>query len=279
MSGFDPAVYKQKVEQAAAYLSGVMPGFVPEVGLVLGSGLGAFADEIQDRKVIPYKDIPNFHVSSVMGHAGRLVAGTLEGRRVVAMQGRIHLYEGHSALDVVLPVRALRLWGASKFVITNAAGSLRPDLKAGSLMLLDDQMNLQGENCLSGPNIDAWGPRFPDMTCAYDKDLMNRLVPECRKLGIGLERGVYVGLRGPTYETPAEVRMYGKLGADAVGMSTVQETIALRHMGASVLGISCITNMASGLSAGLLSHDEVAETAIRVAADFATVIRVALRLC
>ena len=245
----------------------------PSVALVLGSGLGALADEIEAAVAIPYGEIPGMPQSGVAGHAGKLVCGTLEGASVVAMQGRTHLYEGHSPNDVVFGLRLVLAMGAKTLVVTNAAGGANPALEAGDLMLIEDHLNLTGMNALTGPNDDAAGPRFPDMSTAYDRDLRALAHTVAAERGIKLRAGVYAGLLGPSYETPAEVRMVHRLGADAVGMSTVLETIVARHRGARVLGISCITNKGAGLSSAPLDHAEVQETADRVRADFIALVR------
>jgi purine-nucleoside phosphorylase len=270
--------YKQRVEAVTAELRRLRPGFTPKVGMVLGSGLGALAEEVEDKLVVPYSELPGFPVSTVPGHAGRLITGKLEGVEVVVMQGRVHLYEGHSAQEVVLPVRALCLWGAKRFVITNAAGSLHREMSPGTLMIIKDHLNMQFVNCLSGPNIDEWGTRFPDMTEPYDKELGKRLRKWADEQKIKLAVGVYGALPGPAYETPSEVQMMANLGADAVGMSTAQEVLALKHMGAKILGISCITNLAAGISPTPLTHEEVGETAKIAAKTFAQVVRASLRL-
>lgn len=245
----------------------------PSVALVLGSGLGALADEIDAPVAIPYGEIPGMPQSGVAGHAGKLVSGTLEGASVVAMQGRTHLYEGHSPDDVVFGLRLMLAMGAKTLVVTNAAGGANPALEAGDLMLIEDHLNLTGMNALTGPNDDAAGPRFPDMSTAYDRELRALAQTVAAERGIKLRAGVYAGLLGPSYETPAEVRMVYRLGGDAVGMSTVLETIVARHRGARVLGISCITNKGAGLSSAPLDHAEVQETADRVRADFIALVR------
>jgi len=237
----------------------------PRVALVLGSGLGSYADRLEDRVVVPYAEIRHMPVSAVEGHAGNLVIGRVAGEvDVVAMQGRVHLYEGHPAADIVFGVRLMNRLGASTLIITNAAGGCGDGLEPGALMIITDHLNLTGQSCLTGPNEAALGARFPDMSEAYDPQLgaIADVVAEAQ--GFALKRGVYAGLLGPAYETPAEVRMAKILGADAVGMSTVLEVIAARHMGMRVLGISCITNLAAGISTTPLSHDEVTETATRV---------------
>ncbi len=245
----------------------------PAAALVLGSGLGALADDFAEAVSIPYTDIPGMAHSSVRGHAGRLVAGTLEGVPVIAMQGRLHPYEGHSLEAVVLGVRLMLSLGAETLLVTNAAGGLDPALPAGSLMLIDDHINLSGRNCLVGPNDDSLGPRFPDMSRAYDLTLSELCSEVAKNLSIELSRGVYAGVLGPSYETPAEVRMLRQLGAHAVGMSTVQEVIAARHMGARVLGLSCITNPAAGLSAEPLRHEDVERRAKDSAAELSALVR------
>lgn len=233
----------------------------PKVGIVLGSGLGSALDAMKVEVAIPYAEIPGFLPSTVAGHAGRLLVGALAGVEVVVMQGRIHLYEGHAPHDVVLPTRVLIALGAKKLVITNAAGGANAALLPGDLMLITDHLNLTGKSPLTGPNEAALGPRFPDMSEAYDRSFRALAEAKANARGWQLREGVYAGLLGPSYETPAEIRMLQRLGADAVGMSTVLEVIAARHMGARVLGISCISNKGAGLSAHPLSHDEVETTA------------------
>jgi purine-nucleoside phosphorylase len=245
----------------------------PRVALVLGSGLGEYAERLEDARHISYGEL-GFPVSRVVGHNGRLYYGRVptdkpgEGIEVLVMQGRVHAYEGHDLKTVVLPVRALVKSGCDVVVLTNAAGGIAPGLRPGQLVLLRDHMNLLGDSPLCGANDPALGPRFPDMTAVYDRALRGLAEQVAAKLGLGLPSGVYAGCRGPQYETPAEVRMLRTLGADLVGMSTVPEAIAARHMGARVLGMSCVTNLAAGLSELPLSHDEVTETAARARADF-----------
>ena len=236
----------------------------PKVGIILGSGLGAFADSLENKIAIAYSDIPNFPTSSVAGHAGRLVIGTLGDAPIVAMQGRVHMYEGYTPQEVAFPARVLCSLGIDSLVVTNAAGGINGSFKAGDLMLISDHVNLSGRNPLIGANDERLGPRFPDMSHAYDPDLCDILRKTAAKLETPLQEGVYVWLSGPTYETPAEIRMLRTLGIDAVGMSTVPETIVANHMGVRVVGISCITNLAAGISKVPLSHAEVSETANRV---------------
>ncbi|MGB3052619.1 MAG: purine-nucleoside phosphorylase [Polyangiales bacterium] len=232
-----------------------------EVALVLGSGLGDYANSLEDAHAIPYAEIPHMPLSSISGHAGNLVTGRRGGKRVVAMQGRAHLYEGNSPSEVVFGVRLMGLLGAETLIVTNAAGGIAQDLEAGDLMAIRDQLNLTGTSSLLGPNDERQGPRFLDMSAAFDPDLIELASDVAAGLGFELRRGVYAGLLGPAYETPAEVRMLRTLGADAVGMSTVLEVLAARHMGLRVLGISCISNLAAGISKGPLSHEEVKQTA------------------
>lgn len=233
----------------------------PVVGVVLGSGLGAFADRLDDLVKIPYRDLPHMPASAVQGHAGNLCFGRVDGVPVVCMQGRVHLYEGHPVGKVVQGVRTMARMGVKCVLLTNAAGGLEPSWSAGDLMLVTDHLNLTGTSPLLGPNDDAIGPRFPDMSAAYDEVLRRALEGVAQRGGIELREGVYAGLLGPSYETPAEVRMVRALGAQAVGMSTVHEVIALRHMGVKVGALSCITNLAAGIAPGLLDHAEVEATA------------------
>lgn len=245
---------------------------VPEVGIILGSGLGAFADEIEGVR-IPYSEIPSFGASSVSGHASQLVIGSYGGKSVVAMQGRFHYYEGYSIEQVVLPVRVMKLLGVKTLIVTNAAGGVNLDYSPGDLMIIRDHINLFGTNPLIGKNIDEFGPRFPDMSEAYSRELIRLVHGIADELGIKVKEGVYAGSSGPSYETPAETRMIRVLGADASGMSTVPEVIVANHCGIKVLGISCITNMASGILSGKLDHQEVIDTADRIKDNFLGLIR------
>lgn len=245
----------------------------PRIALVLGSGLGAFADDLQDSIAIPYEEIPNFPRSTAVGHAGRLVIGTLDGIPLAAMQGRAHLYEGYSAEQVTFPVRVFGRMGINAIVLTNAAGGINPQCGQGALVLIGDHINLQGTNPLVGPNLDLFGPRFPDMTDAYSARFRNFAMAEKEQVGGGLYEGVYAALSGPSYETPAEIRFLRTIGADVVGMSTVPEVIVARHMNIEVLAISCVTNMAAGLSGEKINHDEVLETGARVRETFLKLLR------
>lgn len=236
----------------------------PLVGVVLGSGLGAWADSLTGAVKIPYAEIPHMPISTVPGHAGNLVIGLAGDVPVACLQGRVHPYEGHPAVRAVFPARLLARLGCRAAVLTNAAGGIQPGFKVGDFMLLSDHLNLSGQNPLVGPNEDALGPRFPDMSTAYDPDVRALAREAAAEVGVSLHEGVYAALLGPSYETPAEIRMLQRLGADAVGMSTALEVIALRHMGVRCGAMSCITNLAAGISKEALNHAEVEETARRV---------------
>jgi len=261
------SLYEQ-LQEAAAYVRKKSDDRQPVVGLVLGSGLGSFAESFERPSFIDYEDIPHFPVSTVVGHAGRLVVGERCGLTCVAMQGRVHYYEGHQASTLVFPVRTLITLGAKTLIITNAAGGVRDEFQPGTLMLIRDHLNLLPDSPLRGPNDDRLGPRFPDMTRAYAPELRALAQEVAKSTGIELAEGVYAAGPGPAYETPAEVQMLARLGADATGMSTVPEVIAANHMGARVLGISCITNKAAGLTGEALSHEEVTDTAQQIRGVF-----------
>ncbi|OQX66710.1 MAG: purine-nucleoside phosphorylase [Sorangiineae bacterium NIC37A_2] len=254
------------LQEAKAFLT--QAGVAPTIGIVLGSGLGALRERIQNQTVIPYAQIPNMPGAGVAGHAAELIVGDLGAERVACLSGRAHLYEGNEPDAVVFGVRVLALLGARAFIVTNAAGGIERSIEAGELMLIHDHINLTGRSPLTGPNLDSLGPRFPDMSEAYDRELRDTALAAAGSLGIPLREGVYAGLLGPSYETPAEIDMLERLGASAVGMSTVLEVIALRHMGVPVLGISCITNRAAGRSPVPLSHTEVKERALGASEKF-----------
>lgn len=245
----------------------------PRLAVVLGSGLGAFADEFEEAVRIPYDQIPGFAASTVAGHAGSLVIGKVGPVPVVAMQGRVHSYEGYSLEEVTFPIRTFKLLGIETLLLTNAAGGINVQLSEGTLMIISDHLNLMGVNPLRGPNDERFGPRFPDMTEVYSRELQETVVEEANELGIEVRRGIYAALSGPSYETPAEIHMLRSFGADAIGMSTVPEAIVARHMGMKVLGISCITNMAAGISDGPINHEEVMEIGNRVRATFTLLLR------
>jgi purine-nucleoside phosphorylase len=248
----------------------------PKIGLVLGSGLGAFADSLTDATRVPYADIPSFPQSTAIGHAGQLVIGNSGEVPVAAMQGRVHLYEGYSSQQVTFPIRVFARMGVRAVILTNAAGGINLSYGQGGLVLLRDHINLQGSNPLVGANDDRFGVRFPDMTEAYSRAYRAIACEEASKLNIMLQEGVYAALLGPSYETPAEIEYLRRIGADLVGMSTVAEVIAARHMGLNVLAISCVTNMAAGILDQPLSHDEVMETGERVKSTFEALLRAVL---
>lgn len=245
----------------------------PSVGIVLGSGLGAFADELAEARAVPYSEIPGFARATVEGHAGRLVVGKANDTPVAAMQGRFHFYEGYELDEVTFPIRVLKILGVKTLILTNAAGSLNTEFTPGSLMIITDHINLMGANPLIGPNDERFGPRFPDLSATYDWKLQNLVISEAKTVGLDMRRGVYASLSGPSYETPAEIHMVRTLGADAVGMSTVPEAIVARHMDMQVIGISCITNLAAGVSDRPVDHSQVIATGERVREQFTELLR------
>jgi len=258
-----------QVEACVTAIRQRAPGFAPSLGVILGSGLGEFADSLERKTTIPYSELPNFPQSSVHGHAGRLVLGYRGAVAVVAMQGRVHFYEGYSAVQVAFPARVLCRLGIKALTVTNAAGGINVGFSVGDLMAITDHLNLAGYHPLIGHNDEKFGPRFPDMSHAYDPKLLEVLRAAATHEKVAMREGVYASLSGPSYETPAEIRMLRILGADAVGMSTVPEVIVAAHMGVRVAGISCITNLAAGIGTEKLSHAEVSETANRVKDVFA----------
>ena len=262
------AEYTRQVQEAAAYVRSALGGRRPEIAITLGSGLGDLAERLDAPLTIPYKEIPHFPVSTVSGHKGQFVCGKLGGKEVLCMQGRFHYYEGYDLKQVTMPVRAMKLLGIDSLLVTNAAGGINTGFHAGTLMLIEDHLNLTGENPLIGENLDAFGDRFFDMTVAYDKEYRTLAKATAEELNIPLATGVYAWLTGPNFETPAEIRYLRTIGADAVGMSTVPEVLVARHSGIRVLGISCITNLAAGMTDNTLSHEEVKETADRIQNEF-----------
>ncbi len=248
-----------------------------EIGMVLGSGLGDLAEELSDSVAISYKDIPHFPVSTVFGHKGRLVVGTLERKRVLCMQGRFHYYEGYGMDQVVVPIQVMHALGITQLLVTNAAGGVNTTFRSGDLMLITDHIRLIADNPMRGPNYESLGERFFDMSNAYDEELSDLARREARNLGMELQEGIYMFFAGPSFETPAEVRAARILGADAVGMSTVPEAIAASHLQMKTLGISCITNMAAGILAQKLTHSEVMETGERVKERFTALVRAITR--
>ncbi len=257
----------EKLGQTAKHIQS-MKKTAPKVGLILGSGLGLYVEQIKDKTVIPYSDIPYFHESTVDGHEGRLILGTVEGVEIAVLQGRIHAYEGHPMEDVVFPTRVLATLGIESLILTNAAGGINTNYTPGDLVIIEDHINMMGTNPLIGPNIIELGPRFPDMTRAYNPKIVNIFKETSKQIGLDIKTGVYCALQGPTYETPAEIGMLRTIGADMVGMSTVPESIAANHLGIKVGGISCITNMAAGITGEKLNHEEVKEQALEVMGKF-----------
>lgn len=249
----------------------------PKVGIVLGSGLGAFVDGIEDPFVIPYSDIPNFHETTVEGHEGRLILGKVEGVEVIVQQGRLHAYEGLPMHEVVFPIRVMASLGIENLILTNASGGINLEFKAGDLVCIEDHINLMGRNPLIGPNLSELGPRFPDMTKAYNPNLREALFSSASEINLDLKRGVYAGVLGPTYETPAEIKMLRTIGADMVGMSTVPESIAGNHLGLKVCGVSCITNMAAGIENEKLDHADIKDQALKVMDNFSQLIKGAIK--
>ncbi|MCX7614538.1 MAG: purine-nucleoside phosphorylase [Clostridiales bacterium] len=263
--------HRQNISSASEYIRSHLKQ-IPKIAVVLGSGLGPLADTLVNTESIPYSDIPGFAQSTAPGHEGRLIAGDLNGCRILAMQGRFHSYEGYDVLDVVLPVRVFHTLGIKDIILTNAAGGINPDFSEGALMMITDHIGFLAPPALWGENLEEFGPRFPDMTYAYSRQLFELARKASKSTGIKLNEGIYAYAPGAQYETPAEIRVFSKLGADAVGMSTVPEAVAARHTGMSVLAISCITNMAAGIIDRELNHIEVLETSKRVADHFSNLI-------
>jgi purine-nucleoside phosphorylase len=274
MNSSNMSLYQQ-VSETGAWLEEQFDG-VPDVGIILGSGLGILTEEATNTANIPYREIPHFPVSRVEGHAGQLVKGDIGDTSVLMMQGRVHYYEGWSMERLTLPVRAMEEAGVSRLLVTNSAGGINPEFDTGDLMIIRDHINFMGDNPLRGPNDERLGPRFPDMTQAYSLEMIDEIREAAREEDVWMQEGVYIGMAGPSYETPSEIQMAQRLGADAVGMSTVPEVIAANHQGLEVAGISCITNLASGISESKLSHDEVKETASRVRDTFVNLVTTTL---
>lgn len=263
--------YYERVNEATAFLKSRLSA-TPDVAIVLGSGLGDFVERLSDTTALSYREIPNWPASAVVGHAGKLVAGTLAGRNVLALSGRVHYYEGHPMTVVTFAIRVVGRLGVKALILTNAAGGINLDFTPGTLMVIDDHINLMGSNPLIGPNEERFGPRFPDMTEVYSTRLRALADAAADARGVPVRHGVYAALHGPSYETPAEIRFLRTIGADAVGMSTAPEAIVARHMGIEVLGISCITNPAAGVLPTPLVHDEVMEVARRVKGEFSSLL-------
>lgn len=256
---------------AAGYIRSITQ-IRPRLGLTLGSGLGDFAENVEDATTIPYSEIPNFPISTVAGHSGRLVLGTIRGVPVAVMQGRVHAYEGYSMSEVTFPTRVLGLLGVERLIVTNAAGGIKASDGQGAIVAISDHINLTGTNAALGPNEPRFGSRFFDMTQAYSPTLRKLAIEEAAKQGWKLDEGVYIAVLGPSYETPAEIRAFRTLGADLVGMSTVHEVIVARHMGIEILGLSVVTNMAAGVLDQPINHEEVMETGQRIAGQFTSLL-------
>jgi purine-nucleoside phosphorylase len=259
--------YSDKLAEAHSYLVERVT-VLPELGVILGSGLGAFADFVEEKVVIPYKDIPHFPISTVEGHAGQLVFGQVEGRKIVVMQGRFHFYEGYTMQEVTFPIRVMQVLGVTGLIVTNAAGGINSEFNPGDLIVIKDHLNMMGDNPLRGANLSSIGPRFPDLSDAYNKGWRQKALGIAEKFGVKPQEGVYAAMSGPNYESPAEIRFLRTIGADMIGMSTVPEVIVANHGGMKVLGISCVTNMAAGILDQKLNHVEVMETASRIEKQF-----------
>ena len=257
----------EKLSTAAKYIQNIQQ-FTPKVGIVLGSGLGAFIEKVQNPLIIPYSDIPFFHETTVEGHQGRLILGHISNVPCAILQGRLHAYEGREMEEIVFPVRTLASLGTETLVLTNASGGINPQFSTGDLVLINDHINLMGRNPLVGPNINELGPRFPDMTQTYGLKLRKHFQQTAKENDITLREGIYCAVLGPTYETPAEIKMLSVIGGDMVGMSTVPEAIAANHLGLKVAGISCITNMAAGMTEEKLDHDDIKGVALKVMEKF-----------
>lgn len=261
-----------KLQETVSYIR-TKTSAKPKIGVILGSGLGSFVKDVDVEITLPYKEIPHFSPPTVEGHSGNLIFGKIDGQAIVILQGRNHYYEGHSMESVVFPTRTLAMLGIETLILTNSAGGFGENMQAGDFMVIEDHINLMGTNPLMGPNIKELGPRFPDMTEAYDKRLVKIMEQVLQKQGTTYHKGIYCGVSGPTYETPAEVRYLKLIGGKAVGMSTVPESIAANHLGLRVAALSCITNLAAGISSQKLSHNEVTETAQRVEQQFCSFLR------
>lgn len=264
--------YMTKLRETENYIRGKV-NEIPKIAIILGSGLGSLADDITDATILPYKDIPNFPISTVVGHKGELIFGKLEGIPVIAMNGRFHYYEGYDLKETTYPIRVFSLLGVKTLILTNAAGGINETYKKGDLMIINDQLSFFSESVLRGPNLDEFGERFIDMSTTYDKEYINTLKEIMIELTGDYHEGVYAYMKGPTYETPAEIRALRTLGADAVGMSTVPEAVVAHHSGIKCAGITCITNMAAGVTNEILSHEEVKETALKAEQNFKKVVK------
>lgn len=261
-----------KIDAAVKYLEAKID-FRPEIGIILGTGLGSLGDFIENKKVIDYSDIPEFPVSTVSGHAGKLIFGTLEGKKVVAMQGRFHYYEGYTMQEVTIPVRVMKKLGAEMLLVSNACGGLNHSFNAGDIMIITDHINMMGSNPLIGANLDEFGPRFPDMSAVYDKELITKMENAAQTLGIDVKKGVYCAISGPNYLSKAELRMLITIGSDTVGMSTIPEAIVAVHSGLKVIGLSCITDMAIPDTMHSPTHEEIVKVAEGVKPKFVSLVK------
>ena len=263
--------YMNQMNQTVYFIKGLVKE-IPKIAIILGSGLGNLADEMEDKIIIPYKDIPNFPISTVAGHKGELIFGKIDGIPVIAMNGRFHYYEGYNLSETTYPIRIFKLLGVETLILTNAAGGINTSFKKGDLMIINDQLSFFAESVLRGPNMDEFGDRFIDMSTTYDKEYISILRDVMKSNNVDFQEGVYAYMKGPTYETPAEIRALRILGADAVGMSTVPEAVVAHHSGIKCAGITCITNMAAGVTNEKLSHEDVKEAAAKVEENFKKVI-------
>jgi purine-nucleoside phosphorylase len=263
--------YLERINEAASFIKSKID-FTPEIGIILGTGLGSLADYIEDPVIIDYKDIPEFPVSTVIGHAGRLLIGNLAGKKVIAMQGRFHYYEGYSMQDITLPVRVMKVLGAKLLIASNACGGLNPDFSAGDIMAITDHINMMGSNPLIGANLEKFGPRFPDMSEVYSKEYIAQLQAIATKQNIKLQQGVYCAVSGPNYASKAELKMLIIIGADTIGMSTIPECMVARHSGMTVLGVSCVTDMAIPDMMTSPSHEEILKVAEGVKPKFVSLL-------
>ncbi|HZK84830.1 MAG TPA: purine-nucleoside phosphorylase [Desulfosporosinus sp.] len=269
--------YSNKLAEARSYLVERVT-VLPDLGVILGSGLGAFAELVEEKVVIPYQDIPHFPISTVEGHAGQLVFGQVEGRKVMVMQGRFHFYEGYTMQEVTFPIRVMQVLGVTGLIVTNAAGGINSEFNPGDLILIKDHLNMMGDNPLRGANLSSIGPRFPDLSDAYNKGWRQKALGIAAEFGVKPQEGVYAAMSGPNYESPAEIRFLRTIGADMIGMSTVPEVIVANHGGMKVLGISCVTNMAAGILDQKLNHVEVMETASRIEKQFVHYVQALVKL-
>lgn len=268
-----PTEIYNRITEAKDYIASKLDGRKPVAAITLGSGLGLFTDSLENQIVIPYSDIPHFHKTTVVGHTGELIVGDINGKTILALKGRIHAYEGHTFEEVVFPTRVISALGIENLILTNASGGMNVKYQEGALVLISDHINLTGNNPLMGPNLEELGPRFPDMSTTWTPELKEKLRLAAKNMNYPLHEGVYVGVLGPSYETPAEIKMYQAMGGDMVGMSTVAEAIAGRHCGLRIAGVSCITNMAAGIHEGELDHSDIKAVANKIKTVFVDLLK------